>query len=1019
LPELDLVRLIRTVAADEIGHDPFGDGIAAAVEGNYCSVQGDADGVPTPGFFIVPGLNVIVGDHVFYRDASGYKVVLAVLNRDVLTAFPNGGGNAGHLPVTVGPGLDVTSDQLLSLDLSEITAGGELSGTLDAPTVDATHSGSSHDDAQAAAEATAAAALAGHTADTTAAHAASAIAFTPNGSIAATDVQAAIQEVRDEASGGAPSTADYLVGTASGSLSAEIPVGTTPGGELGGTWASPTVDTVHSGSAHHSPVTVGTGLDVTGQLVELDLSEVTAGGELGGFMDAPTVDASHGGGSHAATQAAAEATAASALTTHADSIESLLGHDLREWGATTGSSDNQTAIQAAIDDCVANDWTLLIPEGTFITSALSKTNVTAKALRMIGVGRTKSIIKTKAGTGDLLTLSGPFVSSVFRDFSLDGTGGIGHGFYFASTSGSDWLYWAQFENMQFLNSAKIGLYVKLGFSNSYVNLYASGNGYDQYKIWAGSGDHYERIDIGQANAGYSGFRSIGGGTFLNFNGIYDAGVADGPMIRVGGDGTAESDSKTAYPRFNMLGGNVEAFTGIGIHLVQTPLGAAFIKGTNVSVAVTAVNAVFVQIDNSSGQDPLVIEQVKYSTSPVSWKNGYPIHTGTPVIYPGGYYDTVGVRKQYQDGVGVYESHGVRFGANYANVPETYLWRAAQLQGFTDIAYLAHYRMGAPHSTNNYHDVTAAAAMPSSGTWRIGDIVWNTSHVLANVLKGVSGQRYILMGWRRLTDGSAHVLDTDWAEMHMPVDPVKGYGRHTFSNAAVTVAATDVLVMQIGTMSASRTATLPAASAVPVGWEVIIGDASGTATSSNTIVIARAGSDTINGATSETIAAAYGWRRLVSDGVSAWSFDGGILRTGGTDVPVTDGGTGSSTAAGARTNLGAVATINGGLEDANAVGSTGSTETIALTTGNVQTFTVDANCVFTMPSGLTSGKAISFTAILTDSGGPRNITFTGVKWHAGTEPTAMSAASAIDIFSFLTIDGGTTWYGFIGGLSMAT
>lgn len=49
---------------------------------------------------------------------------------------------------------------------------------------------------------------------------------------------------------GAPTDVDYLVGTASGSLSAEIVVGTTPGGELGGTWASPTVDATHSGSAH-------------------------------------------------------------------------------------------------------------------------------------------------------------------------------------------------------------------------------------------------------------------------------------------------------------------------------------------------------------------------------------------------------------------------------------------------------------------------------------------------------------------------------------------------------------------------------------------------------------------------------------------------------------------------------------------------------------------------------------------------------------------------------------------------
>jgi hypothetical protein len=48
----------------------------------------------------------------------------------------------------------------------------------------------------------------------------------------------------------APIGADYLVGTANGSLTGEIVVGTTPGGELGGTWTSPTVDATHSGSAH-------------------------------------------------------------------------------------------------------------------------------------------------------------------------------------------------------------------------------------------------------------------------------------------------------------------------------------------------------------------------------------------------------------------------------------------------------------------------------------------------------------------------------------------------------------------------------------------------------------------------------------------------------------------------------------------------------------------------------------------------------------------------------------------------
>jgi hypothetical protein len=74
-------------------------------------------------------------------------------------------------------------------------AGGVLSGTYPSPGF--------------AADMATQAELDAHLDDTTDAHDASAISFTPNGSIAATDVQAAIQEVRDQAGSSAQTEVDF------------------------------------------------------------------------------------------------------------------------------------------------------------------------------------------------------------------------------------------------------------------------------------------------------------------------------------------------------------------------------------------------------------------------------------------------------------------------------------------------------------------------------------------------------------------------------------------------------------------------------------------------------------------------------------------------------------------------------------------------------------------------------------------------------------------------------------------
>ena len=54
----------------------------------------------------------------------------------------------------------------------------------------------------------------------------------------------------------------------------------------------------------------------------------------------------------------------------------------------------------------------------------------------------------------------------------------------------------------------------------------------------------------------------------------------------------------------------------------------------------------------------------------------------------------------------------------------------------------------------------ASAMPSAGKFLRGHVVKNSLPAVA----GAASSQYVISGWVRLTTGSAHVLNTDWAEM---------------------------------------------------------------------------------------------------------------------------------------------------------------------------------------------------------------------------------------------------------------
>jgi nucleoside-triphosphatase THEP1 len=94
-------------------------------------------------------------------------------------------------------------------------------------------------------------------------------------------------------------------------------------------------------------------------------------------------------------------------------------------------------------------------------------------------------------------------------------------------------------------------------------------------------------------------------------------------------------------------------------------------------------------------------------------------------------------------------------------------------------------------------------------------------------------------------------------------------RVTVDNANYTILATDKVVAQIGTMSAARTFSLPAASTVQAGAEIIIIDESGSVDSTNKIIVQRNGTDTIDGQTSIDINKKYGQLELICDGTDSW------------------------------------------------------------------------------------------------------------------------------------------------------
>lgn len=179
--------------------------------------------------------------------------------------------------------------------------------------------------------------------------------------------------------------------------------------------------------------------------------------------------------------------------------------------------------------------------------------------------------------------------------------------------------------------------------------------------------------------------------------------------------------------------------------------------------------------------------------------------------------------------------------------------------------------------------------------------------------------------KRVTVNPANVLTSPTAAQLLAANPTLGTAasRQTFSGTTVTVTSGTTLLARTGGASAA-TVTLPLASSYLNGTGFWLADEGRTTSFTNSVVLARAGSDTINGGSSQTITATGFAIYFTSDGASKWTasklpgnigagFDGLSFATGTAAYPSIDiGGIVITQAATAYLSSLGAATVAGGL-----------------------------------------------------------------------------------------------------------
>jgi hypothetical protein len=452
--------------------------------------------------------------------------------------------------------------------------------------------------------------------------------------------------------------------------------------------------------------------------------------------------------------------------------------DPRDYGAVgDGRTDDTAALRAALQAAADTGRIVLIPPGTFVTEPL---NVGIGQI-VRGSGRHSTILQSRSGgsvfeitgAGSPKSGKGGFVYSIeLSDLGIRGvaqpwyprapygvgeivqsganvyectaagtTGGTGpgttgaaivdgavrwrwkravaaggHGIHFHDNGPYGGPASIDLRNLYVSNVAGHGIYMVEEWSTTLENVDTDKTGGNGIDLQGGNTTTLIRCYPHQVGPGRAGYRIHGSAAFISCNGIDNPKAQANVDWAVLGDAVSEGDGAAHYPFATFSSCNAEDFSHRGIYVKEG--GSIWIEGGTFQ-APTSGEVVAIAVAWSSDAASVLSGQVRFMTKGATWARGAAIHAlagaGSPVLQIGASRATGEPLRYYSPAIGT-----------TADVP-------------TISSHYAGYVAGVPRSSvrlsaASLDDVVAmrlkgrsidvGSGPPSTGTWQVGDMVWN-------------------------------------------------------------------------------------------------------------------------------------------------------------------------------------------------------------------------------------------------------------------------------------------------------